>query len=75
MKHQLHLWHAAPPKCSGASEVQGVQLEATAFALFLLAAGLIMSLVVLYIERKLHDNMRKRQCKLKMNSGICRTLL
>jgi hypothetical protein len=56
MRRQLHLWHAVPPKCCGDSQVQGVQLEATSFALFLLAAGIIMSLVVLLIERKLQHN-------------------
>ena len=65
MKRQLQLWRAVPPKCCGASEVQQVQLEATAVALFLLAAGTILSLIVLYIERKLQDNRRKRHCKLR----------
>jgi len=50
MKRQMHIWHPAPPKCYGNSEVQGVQLKAISLALILLAAGIIMSLVMLVIE-------------------------
>ena len=50
MKRQMHIWHPAPPKCYGSSEVQGVQLKATSLALILLAVGIITSLVLLAIE-------------------------
>jgi hypothetical protein len=56
MRRQLHLWHAAPPKCCGDSQVQGVQIQAMSFALFVLAAGIVMSFVVLFIECKLQHN-------------------
>jgi hypothetical protein len=63
VRRQLHLWHAAPPKCCGDSQVQAVQLEAMSCALFVLAAGIVMSFVVLLIECKLQHNRCKRQCK------------
>jgi hypothetical protein len=50
MKRQMQIWQPAPPKCFGIGEVQGVQLEATSFALILLAFGIIMSLFILVIE-------------------------
>jgi hypothetical protein len=56
MKRQLQLWHPGPPKCYSASEVQGVELEAISLALFLLVAGIIMSLAILFIECKLQHN-------------------
>jgi hypothetical protein len=66
MKRQMHIWHPAPPKCCGTSEVRGVQLKAISSALILLAVGIITSLVILAIEcYSLYRNqaMQSRHCK------------